>query len=276
MNVLLSSLIATPVRLQDKCVGNSCYPNLGELMASSTCGLYRPQNYCILGYLEVHGRCVCQHSTAGYNCERCQYFYHDAPWRPGGKTDSDVCRTCDCDPDGSVCVCKQNVEEECCDRCKFGFYWFSRDDPSGCQCYWGLGNTVYGCLPCDCDIGGALRTETTTLDLPVCLSDGNKYHVDVTFRKKPNADPQTSSYILIDSMGLISKVDSLPNCSQSYLAQFQQYHCIELGAQAGQQTLPEVCEKLIGTCDCNIEGTIYPACDPYTGEYLSQEHHKND
>uniref|UniRef100_A0A8C1LJ26 Laminin N-terminal domain-containing protein n=1 Tax=Cyprinus carpio TaxID=7962 RepID=A0A8C1LJ26_CYPCA len=41
------------LRLQDKCVGNSCYPNLGELMASSTCGLYRPQNYCILGYLEV-------------------------------------------------------------------------------------------------------------------------------------------------------------------------------------------------------------------------------
>uniref|UniRef100_A0A8C1VXH7 Uncharacterized protein n=1 Tax=Cyprinus carpio TaxID=7962 RepID=A0A8C1VXH7_CYPCA len=39
--------------LFDKCVGNSCYPNLGELMASSTCGLYRPQNYCILGYLEV-------------------------------------------------------------------------------------------------------------------------------------------------------------------------------------------------------------------------------
>lgn len=28
--------------------------------------------------------------------------------------------------------------------------------------YWGLGNTVYGCLPCDCDIGGALRTEYDT------------------------------------------------------------------------------------------------------------------
>uniref|UniRef100_A0A672R218 Laminin N-terminal domain-containing protein n=1 Tax=Sinocyclocheilus grahami TaxID=75366 RepID=A0A672R218_SINGR len=57
-------LIATPVCLQDECVGNSCYPNLGDLMvgraaqltASSTCGLYRPQNYCILGYLEVSCR----------------------------------------------------------------------------------------------------------------------------------------------------------------------------------------------------------------------------
>lgn len=54
-------------------------------------------------------------------------------------------------------------------------------------------------------------------------------------------------------MGLIPKVDSLPNlCTQSYLAQFQQYRCIELGAQAGQHTLPEVCEKLIGSMSAFI------------------------
>lgn len=48
-------------------------------------------------------------------------------------------------------------------------------------------------------------------------------------------------------------MDSLPNfCSQSYLAQFQQYRCIELGAQAGEQTLPEVCEKLIGSMSAFI------------------------
>lgn len=34
----------------------------------------------------------------------------------------------------------------------------------------------------------------------MCLSDGNKYHVDITFRKMPSADPQISSYILIDSV----------------------------------------------------------------------------
>ncbi len=54
-------------------------------------------------------------------------------------------------------------------------------------------------------------------------------------------------------MGLIPKVDSLPNfCTQSYQAQFQQYRCIELDAQAGEHTLPEVCEKLIGSMSAFI------------------------
>lgn len=48
---------------QDHCPGGSCNQQLGDLMvgratqlsASSTCGLYGPQNYCIIGYLEVRG-----------------------------------------------------------------------------------------------------------------------------------------------------------------------------------------------------------------------------
>uniref|UniRef100_A0A8B9LTS4 Laminin, beta 4 n=1 Tax=Astyanax mexicanus TaxID=7994 RepID=A0A8B9LTS4_ASTMX len=105
-----------------------------------------------------------------------------------------------CDPVSGRCVCKQNVEGERCDRCISGFFGLSQGDNSGCQrcrcnslgskstspcdqttgqcicedfahgpecdqCvagYWGLGNTVYGCLPCDCDVGGAFST--------VCLS----------------------------------------------------------------------------------------------------------
>lgn len=54
-------VLVVPAHLQEECEGSSCHPTLGDLMvgraaqlsASSTCGLNGPQNYCIVGYLEV-------------------------------------------------------------------------------------------------------------------------------------------------------------------------------------------------------------------------------
>lgn len=51
---------------------------------------------------------------------------------------------CDCDPAGSQeaglcdaltgrCICKENVEGQRCDRCKYGFFNLQREDPAGCQ-----------------------------------------------------------------------------------------------------------------------------------------------
>lgn len=48
-------------------------------------------------------------------------------------------------------------------------------------------------------------------------------------------------------------MESLPNfCSDAALAQYQQYRCVELGAQAGEQTLPEVCENLVASMSAYI------------------------
>lgn len=62
-----AAVVLPAARLQDfqdpSCLDGSCNPPLGDLMvgrgsqlsASSTCGQRGPQNYCILGYLEVSG-----------------------------------------------------------------------------------------------------------------------------------------------------------------------------------------------------------------------------
>uniref|UniRef100_A0A8C5SBC0 Laminin N-terminal domain-containing protein n=1 Tax=Laticauda laticaudata TaxID=8630 RepID=A0A8C5SBC0_LATLA len=52
---------------QNSCHLGACHPSVGDLLvgrsqqltASSTCGLFGPQKYCIVGYLEAPEACMC-------------------------------------------------------------------------------------------------------------------------------------------------------------------------------------------------------------------------
>ncbi|XP_034542548.1 laminin subunit beta-4 [Notolabrus celidotus] len=93
----------------------------------------------------LSGQCVCKENVEGQRCDRC---------KPGSSNlradDPAGCQVCRCHGLGSVGSCDQQTGScECdrfasgplCDRCVTGF--------------WGLGNSVFRCSPCDCDAGGA-------------------------------------------------------------------------------------------------------------------------
>uniref|UniRef100_A0A8C0FLZ4 Laminin subunit beta 4 n=1 Tax=Bubo bubo TaxID=30461 RepID=A0A8C0FLZ4_BUBBB len=95
----------------------------------------------------VAGRCPCKENVEGVHCDKCRANYYGLSGsHPLG------CQPCNCDPSGSLpfsicdpatgqCLCQQFATGQRCEKCVVG--------------YWGLGNSLYGCSPCDCDIGGS-------------------------------------------------------------------------------------------------------------------------
>ncbi|XP_068125858.1 laminin subunit beta-3 [Hyperolius riggenbachi] len=151
----------------------SAFYAIDEMRVHGSCFCYGHADKCVPGVLperdlfgdiQVHDTCVCQHNTAGTNCERCADLYNDLPWRPADENNPSVCKRCNCnhradkchfDPEvyeargkvsGGVCDdCADGTTGLNCELCKPDYYRNPNQDT----------NHRDACVSCDCDPEGS-------------------------------------------------------------------------------------------------------------------------
>nr|XP_033815617.1 laminin subunit beta-4 isoform X2 [Geotrypetes seraphini] len=121
-------------------------------------------------------------------------------------------------------------------------------------------------------------TRTAKLQIPVCLEPEIQYIVDIYLSPFSTPGPVSKSHILIDSLGLIPKIDSILNmCSEEELEEFHKYQCIEVASTVDPHIHPDVCERLIASmsarmhngavpCRCSEQGSLGLSCTKFGGQ----------
>lgn len=195
--------------------------------------LPEPDNNPLSNSIQVNPQCVCQHNTAGVNCEHCADLYNDLPWRPAEVGNTHSCKRCECNNHAQRCHFDQAVYEA-----------------SGRR----SGGVCEGCLhhttgpKCDQCAPGYQPNPRSRMDRP-----------DACIRCICSAEGTVNEGRCDDSTGLCQcKVNvEGPRCDRCKRGHYDLSASNPLG-----------CSK----CSCSPDGSLSDNCDPVTGQCPCRPH----
>ncbi|EDW03702.1 laminin subunit beta-1 [Drosophila grimshawi] len=275
------------------------YYAISNMVVRGSCSCYGHASQCLpldkfstQDYDMVHGRCDCTHNTRGLNCEDCQDFYNDLPWKPAFGKHTNACKKCECNNhavschfdeavfaasgfvSGGVCDnCLHNTQGQHCEECMAFFYRDPLEQLSSPNV----------CKACDCDPDGSL-------DDGICdsVNDPENGAVAGACHCKPNVtgrrcDRCKEGYWQLNQ----ANPDGCESCTCNTLGTVNnsgcnmhngECHCKRLvTGKDCNQCQPETfglseSEDGCTHCSCDIGGSFDNYCDVLTGQCRCRSH----
>ncbi|XP_039538072.1 laminin subunit beta-3 [Pimephales promelas] len=224
---------------------------------------------------QVGGVCDCQHNTAGVNCERCDDFYNDLPWRPAESGNTHTCKRCDCnnhsdrchfDPrryeetgrrSGGVCDgCSHHTTGPNCERCEQNYYPNPLSDM----------RSPDACLRCLCDPAGSENGgQCDATGVCVCKANVEGDRCDRCKDGHYNLDannPRGCSKCSCSSVGSVSGACNQLTGQCVCRANTEGLACDRCAAGYWNPSSPNGCQP----CDCDRNNARSATCDQRTGQ----------